>query len=164
MPEQLAQLDGLTEDVRAFWEKKQEELGEGLIEFTYGVYMSPKESSIPEQCGIVYLMEKHVCFEDFYKAPLFFQTGMQEFKKTHVKIPRSSITAVEILQQTEFEKQFLGQEPSSGIFQNILNIFHKKSLYLVVTETQGAKQTKTHIFRDLDDPERWSEAISSFQE
>lgn len=159
MPEQLAQLDQLSEDVRAFWEKKQQELGEDLVKFSYGFHMNPEQSSMPEKCGIVYLMEKSLCFEDFYKTPLFFQTRTQEFTKTQIRIPRSSITKVEILQQQEFEKRFFGQASPSGLFQNILNIFRQQSNYLVITETQGTTPPATHIFRDLDDSERWREAL-----
>ncbi|MCP4401153.1 MAG: hypothetical protein GY801_28130 [bacterium] len=155
MPEQLVQLDQLSEDVRKFWGKKQEELGEGLVKFSYGILMNSKQPSAPEKCGVIYLMEKSLYFEDFYKAPLFFQTKAQEFTKTQIRIPRVSITEVEILRQKGFEKRFFGQEPSSGLFQNILNIFHQSSNYLVITETQDTGSPQTHIFRDLDDPELW---------
>ena len=159
MPEQLVQLDQLSEDIRAFWEQKQQEFGEGLVKFSYGILMNPKGSSMSEKCGVVYLMEQHVCFEDFYKAPLFFQTNAPQFKKTQLRIPRASITKGEILQQKEFEKRFFGQEPSSGILQNILNIFRQKPSYLVLTEIQNPETPRTHIFRDLDEPERWLEAL-----
>ena len=159
MPEQLAPLDQLPEDVRKFWEQKQQEFGEGLVKFSYGIYMSFKTSPITEKCGIIYLMEQHLCFEDFYKAPLFFQTKAPEFKKTQFRIPRASIAKTEILQKEEFEKKFLGQEPSSSLFQNILNIFRSRSTYLEITETQETAVPTLHIFRDLDDPELWLKAL-----
>ena len=161
MPEQRIQLDQLSKDIRTFWEKKQEEFGEGLIKFSYGILSTPEKSPAQGKCGIVYLMEKHLCFEDFYKAPLFFQNKTPEFTKTQLKIPRASIANVEILRQKEFGQRFLGQEPSSGIFQSILNIFRQQSTYLVVTEAPGTKASETYIFRDLDEPERWFEVLGS---
>ncbi|PID57710.1 hypothetical protein CSB45_05615 [candidate division KSB3 bacterium] len=158
MPEQRVQIDQLPENIRDFWAQKQQEHGEALLKFSYGILSFVTETTLSEKYGVVYLMEQHLCFEDFYKAPHFLlQRHAPEYIKTRLKILRASLSDIQILRQREVEKRFLGVESSSGPLANFLDLFRRSPDYLVLTEAEGS----TFIFRDLDHPESWLEALRS---
>lgn len=156
---QTPQLEHLSENVRIFWEEKQQELGETLLKFSYAIFVEPVRFPALEKSGIFYLMERNLWFEDFPKSPLFFFNKTSTYKKTRLQIPRSSISAVELVKRSTFEEKFFGRKPPSGIFQNILGIFNPEPTYLIISMTQDSGTPIQYAFRELDDPENWLQAL-----
>ena len=55
---QTPQLAHLSENVRLFWEEKQQELGETLLKFSYTIFVEPVRFPALEKSGIFYLMDR----------------------------------------------------------------------------------------------------------
>ena len=158
-PYQCPHLDQLPENVRIFWEEKQDELGETLYLFSYAIFVNPAQFPLPEKSGILYLMEENLWFEDFPKPPMFFFNKTSKYKKTLIQIPRQAITTVELIKQSRLEEVFLGKESRSGFLRNIVKFMSPEPTYLVISENQNSANPSRYAFRELNDPEAWLQAL-----
>ncbi len=159
MSVQCPKLDHLSENIRTYWEEKQQERGETLHQFSYAILVEPVRFPAPEKSGILYIMEHNVWFEDFPKPPLFFLNSPSNYKKTQFHIPRTSITDVELITRSAFEQRFFDKQPSSGPLQGILNIFKTDPVYCIISERQENGDLLQHVFREVDEPEGWLKAL-----
>ncbi len=159
MMNQCPQLQQLPENVKKYWEEKQRELEDTLIQFSYTVFVIPSNLVFAEKTGILYLMERDLWFEDFPKPPLFFLNTASKYKKTLIQIPRQTITNVELLSQSTLHEIVQGKPQHSGIFQNIFRLIRSEPLYLLVSGVQDSGQAFQYAFRDLQNPESWVPAL-----
>ena len=152
-------LQKLPDNVRAFWEAKEREYDERLIKFSYSTWIEPVRFPYPEKSGLCYLMERHLCFEDFPKSGLFFFNKPEVYAKISFRIPLADISSVELLRLSEFEEKFFGRSYSRGWFAGLIPFLHPEPLVLVIGARQPSHQIAYTVFRDLDEPEAWQSLL-----
>jgi len=156
------ELQKLPENVRAFWEAKEREFNERLIKFSYSVWIEPIRFPYPEKGGLCYLMEQHLCFEDFPKAGLFFFNKTEAYVKTNFRIPLSAVCSVELLRSSEFEEKFFGRSYSRGWFAELFPFLHPEPMMLVIGVRQNSGEATYSAFREMDDPEAWLSLLHQY--
>ncbi|PIE33480.1 hypothetical protein CSA56_11800 [candidate division KSB3 bacterium] len=164
MSTQCPQLDQIPDNIRTYWEKKQQERGEALYRFSFAVLVQPGRIPATEKSGILYIMERNVWFEDFPKPPLFFLNQSSNYKKTEIHISRASIIGAELLRQSAFEERFFDKRPSSGLLQNILTLFKTDPIYCIISERQKNGSLFQHVFRGLEEAEDWLKALQPHEQ
>ncbi len=150
-----SELNKLPDNVRTFWEAKEREFGEQLIKFSYSVWIEPIRFPCPEKSGLCFLMEGHLCFEDFPKSGLFLFNKPEAYTKVSFRIPLADVCSVELLRLSEFEEKFFGRSYSRGWFGGLLPFLHPEPTVLVVGSRQNSSQVVYTVFRDIDEPEAW---------
>lgn len=149
------QLRDLPDNVQQFWEEKQQEHGEQLIMFSYAVLLGNPATTAPEKSGILYLMERHLWFEDFPKPPLFLFTRTTTYKKTLIQIPRSSITKVDLVTKSGVDARLHGKMPRNGALQRFFFLFTPDPVYLHLLQEPEGADSMTYCFREVNEPESW---------
>ena len=149
------ELQKLPDNVRAFWEAKEREFDERLIKFSYSTWIEPVRFPYPEKSGLCYLMERHLCFEDFPKGGLFFFNKPEAYTKISFRISLEDICSMELLRLSEFEEKFFGRAYSRGWLAGLFPFLHPEPTVLVVGARQPSNQVVYTVFRDLDEPEAW---------
>ena len=150
------------ENVRTFWEAKEREFNERLIKFSYSVWIEPIRLPYPEKSGLCYLMERHLCFEDFPKAGFFLFNKPEAYTKTSFRIPVAEIYSVELLRLSEFEVKFFGRSYSRGWLAGLFPFLHPEPVVLVLGVRHNSNQVAYTVFRELDDPEAWCSLLHQF--
>ncbi len=158
------QLEKLPENVRTFWEKKQQELDDTLLRFSYAILTTPGQYFLAEKAGILYLMKKNLWFEDFQKPAFFlFARGSSQYKKTLIQIPLEAGERFETIRQSALHELFLGKKPRSGFLRDIFHLIRNDPLYLLISGKQIADSRFQYAFRELDDPESWVQTLSAWK-
>lgn len=153
-------LQQLSEEARTFWEEKQESLQEELLFFSYSNLVESPQSPAYDKSGVLYLMERHLWFEDFPKAPVFFLPQRSEYTKTLIQVPRAAITHVEFVKESVLPDVLQGKQPSQEMPRSFLwRIFHSDPLHLIVSGQEESNAPFRYIFRDFDEPETWRQLL-----
>jgi hypothetical protein len=69
-----------------------------------------------------------------------------------------------LVKRSTFEEKFFDKKPPSGIVQNILGIFNPEPTYLIISMTQNTDAPLQYVFRELDDPATWLQALKQSQQ
>ncbi len=162
MTTQHSRLRQLPENARIFWEKKQQEVNDTLLLFSYATFVETPHVPASEKNGLLYLMERDLWFEDFQKPQVFFLPQKADYTKTVIQIPRPTIENAELIRESlladflQGKRQQINKNPR-GIFW----WFGSDPVHLVISGTQESESQLQYIFREMEDPESWVQALTS---
>jgi hypothetical protein len=163
MSQYCPQLEKVSEQVRAFWETRQTECADTLLRFSYAALLTPAGYIMTEKAGLLYLMQHALWFEDFPKSSMFnfLYQGAAPYEKTRLQMPLTNITACRIISRMELEPLLSGTpSPRTGWWQQFLDMFKPAASYLLISGTDATGSVFQSVFRDLDAPESWAQAVT----
>ena len=149
----------LPENVRSYWEEKQQQTGEQLQLFSYAILVEVTQFPPLEKSGLLYLMERHLWFEDFQKPGFFLFNTTPSYQKTMIQIARQTLTQVELMRESALEQALFGRKWRSGGFSRLFQFLSPDPKYLVISATSETKSSARYVFRDLEQPEEWVQAL-----
>ncbi len=163
MTQECLQLQNLPDNVRKFWDEKQQTLQDTLLRFSYGVFVEPADVILHEKSGLLYVMRQNLWFEDFPKSSTFSSLFHQnaEYTKTRIQIPRAAIAEVRLIPSAELGHALLGTSPSSAGILDFFRLFKPRPNTLLLNGADAAGQPIRCALRDLDDPDDWFRILSN---
>lgn len=167
MIDQCPQIKNLPENVRKFWEDKQVELEDTLIQFSYAIVTDPSKTFQIQKSGLLYLMKRNLWFEDFQKVSAFsfFIRGSTQYKKTLIQIPVETIEDIKLTPKSFSDSVVRGKQQRSGFFQKLF-CFMKgaPAMYLLISGKEISGTSFQYAFGELDNPDAWLQVLSEVLE
>lgn len=152
-------LEHMPEQVRTYWLTKEQELQERLLRVSYAIAVFPNQTPVTEKSGILFLMTRHLWFEDFPKSSFFFFTRQPDYKKMILQFSRQTLSEVAVLRQSQLDTE---SSKTSG-FWKFFHYLGTDPLYLRLTTLSKTGEACEYLFRDLNDPETWLSSLHHWQ-
>jgi len=137
----VAQTDN--DEVRKFWEDREQEIGEKIRIYTLGEYRQGDLDFTPPKVGLVYITETTFYFQTFPKSNWFasliggFKKKQKEDEPITLAIPFSLIHTAEHVKPTFMEKLFSAKMPVIRIVYS--DVTEKKKQMVLATDSRGGE-------------------------
>lgn len=141
----MAQTDN--EEVKKFWEEREQEIGEKIHIYTLGEYRQGDLEFKPPKVGLVYITESTFYFQTFPKSNWFSSLlgGMRKKQKEEepvtIAVPFSLIKTAEHLKPSLMERIFSAKMPVIRIVYS--DVSEKPKEIILATDDKGKEIVKS---------------------